>query len=41
MLELEGTSKLTLMSSSNFLFMLPREMFKVPPMMTLAEGNCS
>jgi len=28
MLELEGTSKLTLISSLNFLFMLPMEMFK-------------
>ena len=41
MLKSEGTSKLMLMSSSNFLFMLPMEMFNVPPMMTVAEGNRS
>jgi len=41
MLESEGTSKLTLMSSSKFLFMLPMEMFSVALLMTLAEGNFS
>jgi len=41
MVESDRTSKLTLMSSSTFLFMLPMEMFSVPPVMTLAEGNCS
>jgi len=37
----KGPNKLTLMSSSNFIFMLPMEMFNVPPVITLAEGNCS
>ena len=40
-LELEGASNLMLMSSSNFLFMLPMEKFIVPLLMMLAEGKCS